>query len=267
MIIEVTVSFQGILITFDEICLQGRNILLILNLFYNSWQYVITCDACGHRVTLIIPVVTLEAFAATPTVFPLQQVRHLYSPNELLQKLKTCREVSLFGQYMYEFKAGSTACNHYYLWFLKLGGWMQTYRVHFVSSLSKHTHSSSINKAMIVFIFRFLWAKKQHFERVKKNPKLKIVFVQHLHVWSFKKNEKTVNIVGLQRLINGPVLAVGNEGRGLDDPVALPEVSPPHMLISDLDDVSHRKPALLTIGQTAAFVPAWRKNREGGKER
>ena len=39
----------------------------------------------------------------------------------------------------------------------------------------------------------------------------------------------------------------GNYLRSLNDPVALSEVSPPHMLVCDLYDVSNGEPAFLTI--------------------
>lgn len=55
--------------------------------------------------------------------------------------------------------------------------------------------------------------------------------------------------------MRGAELADGHQSRRVHDPVALPEVSPPHVLVGDLDDVPRRKPALLTVGQAAAFVP------------
>lgn len=53
-------------------------------------------------------------------------------------------------------------------------------------------------------------------------------------------------------LING--VHLGDPARSLQHPVALPEVPPPHMLIGDLDDVSHGEPALLSIRQADALV-------------
>lgn len=45
-----------------------------------------------------------------------------------------------------------------------------------------------------------------------------------------------------------------DSARSLQDSVALPEVAPPHVLIGDLDDVSHGEPALLSIRQADALV-------------
>lgn len=42
--------------------------------------------------------------------------------------------------------------------------------------------------------------------------------------------------------------------RSLQDSVALPEVAPPHVLVGDLNDVSHGEPALLSIRQADALV-------------
>lgn len=47
--------------------------------------------------------------------------------------------------------------------------------------------------------------------------------------------------------MNGADLAVGNRACSLYDPVALSEVSPPHVLVGDLYDVSYGEPALLTV--------------------
>lgn len=55
-------------------------------------------------------------------------------------------------------------------------------------------------------------------------------------------------------LING--VHLGDPARSLQHPVALPEVPPPHVLVGDFDDVSHREPALLSIRQADALVHA-----------
>lgn len=56
--------------------------------------------------------------------------------------------------------------------------------------------------------------------------------------------------------MSGVGLAVGDQARSLHDSVALSEVSPPHVLVGDLYDVSYREPALLTVGQADAFIKA-----------
>lgn len=57
-------------------------------------------------------------------------------------------------------------------------------------------------------------------------------------------------------------LAVGNFACSLHDSVALSEVSPPHMLVGDLDDICCREPALLTVREAAAFIPACKTDKE-----
>lgn len=56
--------------------------------------------------------------------------------------------------------------------------------------------------------------------------------------------------------MQGVSLGAGDHGRRLHDPVALPEVSPPHMLVGDLHDVGCGEPAPLTVRQAYAFVTA-----------
>lgn len=73
-----------------------------------------------------------------------------------------------------------------------------------------------------------------------------------------------VNIPDLLSLING--VGLGDHACSLHDAVALSKVSPPHMLVCDLYDVYHREPALLTIGQAAAFVKAWEDKKERREE-
>lgn len=51
---------------------------------------------------------------------------------------------------------------------------------------------------------------------------------------------------------------LGDHACGLHDSVALPQVSPPHVLVGDLQDVPDGEPALLTIRQADAHVKAWR---------
>lgn len=65
--------------------------------------------------------------------------------------------------------------------------------------------------------------------------------------------------------MKGVGLAVGDHARRLHDSVALSEVSPPHVLVGDLYDVSYGEPALLTVGQADAFVTAWEKEEERRK--
>ncbi len=61
---------------------------------------------------------------------------------------------------------------------------------------------------------------------------------------------------------------LGDHARSLHHSVALSEVSPPHVLIGDLDDVSHGEPALLTVWQADAFIAAWEgRGRRGGSGR
>lgn len=40
---------------------------------------------------------------------------------------------------------------------------------------------------------------------------------------------------------------LGDPARSLQDSVAFPEIPPPHVLVGDLDDVSHGEPALLSV--------------------
>lgn len=76
----------------------------------------------------------------------------------------------------------------------------------------------------------------------------------------------SVNILGVFILIHGAGLGVGHPGRRLHDPVTLPQVSPPHMLVGDLYDVTCREPAFLTVGKADAFIEPWEKEGNG-KER
>lgn len=71
----------------------------------------------------------------------------------------------------------------------------------------------------------------------------------------------------LPLLTDGVVLL--DQAGGPHNPVALPQVPPPHMLICDLDDVADREPALLAVCQPDSFVQtcqieAEKKKREGG---
>lgn len=40
---------------------------------------------------------------------------------------------------------------------------------------------------------------------------------------------------------------LGDPAGSLQDSVAFPEIPPPHVLVGDLDDVSHGEPALLSV--------------------
>lgn len=62
-------------------------------------------------------------------------------------------------------------------------------------------------------------------------------------------------------LING--VHLGDPARSLQHPVALPEVPPPHVLVGDLDDVSHGEPTLLSIRQADALVHALGRGDRG----
>ena len=48
---------------------------------------------------------------------------------------------------------------------------------------------------------------------------------------------------------------VGDNAGGLNDPIAFSKVPPPHMLVGDLYSVLHRKPTLLSVGETDPLVP------------
>ena len=63
--------------------------------------------------------------------------------------------------------------------------------------------------------------------------------------------------------MNGAGLAAGDHAGGLHHSVALAEVSPPHMLVGDLDDVSDGEPALLTVRQADAFIQACERGEKG----
>lgn len=56
--------------------------------------------------------------------------------------------------------------------------------------------------------------------------------------------------------MKGVGLAGGDHACSLNDSVALSEVSPPHVLVGDLYDVSYGEPALLTVRQADAFITA-----------
>lgn len=64
-------------------------------------------------------------------------------------------------------------------------------------------------------------------------------------------------------LLNGAGL-VGDYPGGLDHPIALAEVSPPHVLVCDLDDVGDGEPALLPVAQALALVPACKQKTGRG---
>lgn len=67
-------------------------------------------------------------------------------------------------------------------------------------------------------------------------------------------------------LLNGAGL-VGDYPGGLDHPIALAEVSPPHVLVCDLDDVGDGEPALLPVAQALALVPACKQKTGRGTEK
>lgn len=60
---------------------------------------------------------------------------------------------------------------------------------------------------------------------------------------------------------------LGDYARSLHDSVALSEVSPPHMLVGDLYDVSHGEPALLTVWQADAFIKTWENEKKREERR
>lgn len=60
---------------------------------------------------------------------------------------------------------------------------------------------------------------------------------------------------------------LADPARSLQDSVAFPEIPPPHVLVGDLDDVSHGEPAVLSVWQADAFIHAWgKRGRTEGKE-
>lgn len=63
----------------------------------------------------------------------------------------------------------------------------------------------------------------------------------------------------IYRPFNSVGLAAGDHAGSVHDSVALSEVSPPHVLVGDLYDVSRGEPALLTVRQADTFIQAWEK--------
>lgn len=92
-------------------------------------------------------------------------------------------------------------------------------------------HSSS-------FIFHFQVVRNWHVISVQSSLLKCLTFILFVKLLN-------VNILDPSILINGAGL--GDHARSLHDSVALSEVSPPHMLVGDLYDVSHGEPALLTV--------------------